>query len=121
MSAVLESAPPTHTAKRLTPVEYVGRLTGDDQEAIFFYLVRELIRDSAPAGMIPLADGAEQLGYLLTVQGAQAQFERYGPKLTAEDLAGLQHRIDNPGRLFSLDELLEELRKADPVEVRPPE
>ena len=122
MSAVLESAPPTQTQKRPTPVEYVSRLTGDDQEAIFFYLVRELIRDSAPAEMIPLADGAEQLGYLLTVQGAQAQFERYGPKLTAEDRAELQRRLDNPDQCewLTTEELLAALREADPLEVAAP-
>ena len=57
MSAVPDSAPPTQTPKRLTPVEYVGRLPVEDQEATFFYLVRELIRDSAPAEMIPSRTG----------------------------------------------------------------
>ena len=117
MSAVLESAPPAQTQKRLTPVEYVSRLTGDDQEAIFFYLVRELIRENGEYGWIPIATDTEHFGSFLPAKGERELFERRGPKLTEEERAELQRRMDNPDQCqwLTTEELLAELDAADPI------
>lgn len=113
MSAVLE---PTAAPTTPNAVEYVRALSPDDQEAIFVYLLKELIRMNGGEGLIPLeTENGEPMGYYVPPKVAAEEFEKRGPKLTAEQRAEIQRRIDNPGKTFSFEEMKEWLREEEPV------
>ena len=115
MSAVLEAAPPTQAQKRLTPVQYVDALPMEDQEDILIHLLKLLRKENDGAAVIPVETADEKLGYFLTPDGMQAYFDAYGPKLTAEQDAELQRRIENPdgSKWLTVEEMLAALDAED--------
>jgi hypothetical protein len=120
MSAVL-TPNPSITPKRLSPVEYVAGLPIEDQEAILFYLVKEIVRENGEFGWIPFDAPDGHLGSFLPAKGEQELFERRGPKLTAEERDEFQQRVRNPGKSLTTEELMAALREAEPAEGHTPE
>jgi hypothetical protein len=96
-----------------TAIEYVRALSPDDQEAVFLYLLKELIRVNGGDGLIPIASDTEQLGYYVPPKAADWLFEKYGPKLTPEREAEIAERIarNEPG--IPIQQLIEELRREE--------
>jgi len=121
MSAVLDVPARPVAEKRPTPVEYVAGLPVQDQEAILFYLVKEMVRENGECGWIPVAAPDGHLGSFLPAKAEQERFERHVPKLTPEENAELRRRAKNPDEYtwLTTEELLAALREADPVEPQP--
>lgn len=101
-------------------VEYVRSLSPDDQEAVLTFLLKELIRINGGEGLIPFSFESEQLGYYVPPKAAEYLFEKYGPKLTPEREVEIQRVIDNPGKTFTLEELMASIREEDVVAERLP-
>jgi hypothetical protein len=108
MSAVLE---PTAAPTTPNAVEYVRALSPDDQEAVFLYLLKELIRINGGNGLIPISSDTEQLGYYVPPKAADHLFEKYGPKLTPEREAEIAERIarNEPG--IPIREMIDDLNR----------
>ena len=92
----------------------------EDQEDILIHLLKLLRKENDGAAMIPVETADEQLGYFLTRDGMRAYFDAYGPKLTAEDRARLQHDMTHPTGSVTTEELMEWLRQEDAVEAATP-
>jgi hypothetical protein len=119
MSIVAEL--PTRTSPvppRPSPVEYVGGLPVEDQEAILFFLVRELVAANGETGWIPVTAPDGHLGSFLPAKAEQERFDRLGPTLTPEERAEMRRRIDHPGRCVSFEEMLQTLREDGPAATR---
>lgn len=95
------------------PVGFVRGLPDEQQEAVFVSILKALIADSGGEGLIPIQSDGEWLGYFVPPAVSDAHFERYGPKLTPEEKARVQRSFENPGRSFTLEEMLELLRQGD--------
>jgi hypothetical protein len=100
-------------------VEYVRELPPEEQEAVLLFLLKELIRINGGEGLIPFSFAGEQMGYYVPPKAAEHLFERAGPKLTAERDAEIQRVIDNPGKTFTLEEVLASVREEDAAPERP--
>lgn len=107
------TAAPTPTTD---PVEFVRSLPPHDQEAVLLYLLREVTRIDGGNGLIPFqTDDGEPMGYYVPPKVAAEQFEKHGPRLTPEQRAGVQRRIDQPGKTLSFDEMKEWLTGVEPA------
>ncbi len=95
------------------PVAFVRALPDEQQEAVFVSILKELIEINGGKGYIPVEYAGEWLGYFVPPAAAKAQFDRYGPKLSPERLAEIQYAAANPGRSFTMEEMLERLNSAD--------
>ena len=98
-----------------TAVDYVRNLPPEAKEAVFVDLLKELVRENGDGeGLVEVTTTADGfLGTFYPPKAVQYLFDRYGPKLTPERKAEIQHAIDNPGRTFTLEELLESLEEED--------
>lgn len=87
----------------------------EDQEDILIHLVKLLRKENEGAVVIPLDTADEHLGYFLTREGMQAYFDAYGPKLTDEQNAEFQRRIENPdqSKWLTIEEMLAVLDAED--------
>jgi len=115
MSTVL--SPPAHPAD-VDVVGYVRGLPDDQQEAVFVAILKAIIADSGGKGYIPVEWEGEWLGYFVPPAAAQELFDRYGPKLSPERLAEIQHAAANPGRSFTLEEMLEWLNSEEAARIQ---
>lgn len=112
MSATADAAPTTD------PIEFVRGLRPEDQEAVLLYLLKEVTRIDGGNGLIPFqTDNGEPMGYYVPPKVAAEQFAKSGPRLTPEQRAEVQRRIDQPGKTLSFDQMKEWLTAAEPAAV----
>lgn len=106
----------------MSAVDFVRSLSGDDKGHVLIALLRELIEANGGRGLIPIGTPeGESLGYYVPPKAAQARFELYGPKFTAEERAELDRRKSDPGRVLTAEEWITELtaRAAEPERQTP--
>ena len=91
-----------------TPTEYALGLSVEDKSRVFCVLLKELIAlHNGGKGPIPItAPDGEDLGYHVAPPAAQAYFDAYGPKLTAEEIAEYERRLADEGSFVSKEEFL---------------
>ena len=94
----------------ISPVEFVKGLSDEEKEAVLMTIVGEVLALYPNSGAIPLyaADG-NVVAFLQTLAGAQAMFDRHGPKLTPEERAEISERARDPGPLLTVEEMLARL------------
>ena len=100
-------------------VEFVRGLPDECREAIFLDILKEILSIHDGGALIPIHAGEEYLGTFYPPAAVQYLFDKYGPKLTPEREAEVQHAIDNPGRIFTLEEFWESLREEDAAPTPP--
>lgn len=111
MPAVMDP-PARNTSAAVVPaVDYVRELPPEDQEAIFIYLLKELIRINGGNGLITIGTDREQLGYYVPPKAADFLFEKYGPRLTAEQEAEFAERIKRKDSAVPVEEVLADLKR----------
>ena len=98
-----------------TAIEQVRALPDHVREAIFIDLLKEVIRENGNGeGLVDMTTPqGEFLGTLYPPKAVQFLYDKYGPKLTPEEKAEIQRRIENPGRTFTLEEFWESIRQED--------
>jgi len=103
------TAPPLDTPAAATA--FVGTLTDDAKQCLLVALLEDAIALTGGDGLISVQthDG-KSLGYYVPPKAADARFELYGPKLTAEELEEYARRIRNPGKALSAQEWVAELK-----------
>ncbi len=107
---------PNHTP---SPVEYALGLSDEDKQRVFCALLKELIELEGGSGLIPITNDADEwLGYHVPPKGAEALFERYGPKLSPERMAEVEERFRNPGPSQPAAQVIAELIH-EPADVVP--
>ena len=100
-------------------VEFVRNLPPDAKEAVFVDLLKEIIRENGTdEGLIPINTAEGVLGVFYPPKALDHLFEMYGPKLTPDDDAEIQRRIDNPGKTWTLEEALKSFEEEDAAEER---
>lgn len=91
-----------------TPENSVRTLSRYDQESIFVYLLKELIRLNGGEGLTPVSH--DQLGYFEPRKAADFLFVKYGPKLTPEREAEIAERIARNAEGIPVEQMLVDLR-----------
>ena len=91
---------------------FVATLPDDGKQCLLVALLEEAIALTGGNGLISVQtlDGKD-LGYYVPPKAADARFELYGPKLTAEEVEEYARRVRNPGRVMSAKETVAELRQ----------
>lgn len=105
----------------LTAAEFVKGLPAGFREALLCELVEELVRQNGSKCLIPITslEGAD-IGHFVPAEAAAELFKQHGPKLTGEQEAEIDRRLERLQEAIPVEQAIATLRASAGVPQKQP-